>query len=91
VVGVRTRDGAELPADLVVVAAGRRAPVLGWLAEAGAAPPSEEWEDAGMVYYGRYYRLRAGAEAPAGQRPPVRATLTTSATCSPRAATGLSC
>jgi flavin-dependent dehydrogenase len=75
VVGVRTRDGAALPADLVVVAAGRRAPLLRWLAEAGARPPWEESEEAGMVYYGRYYRLRAGAEAPAGPPPPVRGDL----------------
>jgi flavin-dependent dehydrogenase len=75
VVGVQARDGQALPADLVVVAAGRRASVTRWLSEAGAQPPSEEWEDAGMVYYGRYYRLRAGAEIPTGQRPPVRGDL----------------
>ena len=34
VVGVRTRDGEALPADLVVVATGRRAPVPDWLTEA---------------------------------------------------------
>jgi 2-polyprenyl-6-methoxyphenol hydroxylase-like FAD-dependent oxidoreductase len=75
VVGVRTRAGEALPADLVVAAAGRRAPVPRWLTQAGAAPPAEEGEAAGMVYYGRYYRLRPGAEAPAGQRPPVRGDL----------------
>ncbi len=75
VVGVRTRDGDVLPADHVVVAAGRRAPVGDWLREADGGAPQEEWEDSGMLYYGRCFRLRPGAAMPAGQHPPVRGDL----------------
>ena len=75
VVGVSTRDGEVVAADLVVIATGRSAPVVRWVREAGGEAPEEEWEDGGMLYYGRYYRLRPGAALPERQRTPVRGDL----------------
>ena len=62
VTGVRLADGEEIAADLVVDATGRRSPTPDWLAEIGAAAPTEHAEDSGFAYYGRYYR---------GEMPPV--------------------
>lgn len=56
VTGVRTGDGEEVPADLVVDAMGRRSPSSQWLTEAGAEPLHEEAEDLGFVYYTRYFQ-----------------------------------
>ncbi len=56
VTGVRTEDGEELTADLVVDALGRRSPSSAWLAAAGADPLHEEAEDLGFVYYTRFFR-----------------------------------
>jgi 2-polyprenyl-6-methoxyphenol hydroxylase-like FAD-dependent oxidoreductase len=61
VTGVRAKDGAELAADLVVDATGRRSPLARWLADAGAAPPAEEVEDSGFVYYARHFRSADGS------------------------------
>lgn len=55
VVGVRTGDGAEIRAELVVDAMGRRSPGATWVAALGARPPYIESEDAGFVYYTRYF------------------------------------
>jgi 2-polyprenyl-6-methoxyphenol hydroxylase-like FAD-dependent oxidoreductase len=63
VTGVRT-GAAEVPADLVVDAAGRRSPVDGWLAAAGARPPATQAAECGLAYYSRHYRLRPGADLP---------------------------
>jgi 2-polyprenyl-6-methoxyphenol hydroxylase-like FAD-dependent oxidoreductase len=52
---VRTSDGAELPADLVVDAMGRRSPVSRLLADLGAPEPYVQQEDSGFVYYTRYF------------------------------------
>ena len=68
VVGVRTTDGEELPADLVVDATGRRSRLADWLVEIGARPPHTEAEDAGFVYHTRYF---SGPELPARIGPPV--------------------
>jgi 2-polyprenyl-6-methoxyphenol hydroxylase-like FAD-dependent oxidoreductase len=57
--GVRTADGDELRADLVVDAMGRRSPAPRWLAAAGAPPPHEEVEDLGFCYYTRFFRSDA--------------------------------
>ena len=51
VTGVRTSDGEELTADLVVDAMGRRSPLAGFLEALGARPPAEEAEDLGFIYY----------------------------------------
>jgi 2-polyprenyl-6-methoxyphenol hydroxylase-like FAD-dependent oxidoreductase len=61
VTGVRTKDGAELAADLVVDATGRRSPLARWLAGIGAAPAAEEVEDSGFVYYARHFRSADGS------------------------------
>lgn len=60
VTGLRTEDGDELTADLVVDAGGRRSPMSRWLVEAGAAAPIVEEEDSGFVYYGRHVRAPEG-------------------------------
>ncbi|MBK9180293.1 MAG: FAD-dependent oxidoreductase [Acidimicrobiales bacterium] len=69
ITGVRVRvrgDGevAVQPADLVVVAGGRRSTLPAWLDEVGAAPVPEQVEDTGIVYLSRFYRLRPGAGLP---------------------------
>ena len=64
VTGVRTEDGRELHADLVVVAGGRRTSLPDWLTDAGLGPVPEEVEDCGIVYFSRFYRLKPGAEMP---------------------------
>ena len=60
VTGVRTSDGEELAADLVIDAMGRRSPLAGFLEALGARPPAEEAEDLGFIYYTRYFRSLAG-------------------------------
>lgn len=60
VCGVRTADGRELQADLVVDAGGRRSPVPRLLTSAGAKPVTEELEDSGFIYYGRHFRSADG-------------------------------
>ena len=63
ITGVRTADGAEWSADVVVDASGRRSQVAAWLADAGLAPPHREEEVEGTVAYTRWYRLRSEASA----------------------------
>jgi 2-polyprenyl-6-methoxyphenol hydroxylase-like FAD-dependent oxidoreductase len=69
VVGVRTRAGEQIEADLVVDASGRTSRVRAWLAEVGARPPEEESCDSGLVYYNRTFALRPGAEPPPATAP----------------------
>ncbi|HWL99197.1 MAG TPA: hypothetical protein VNP20_17775 [Nocardioidaceae bacterium] len=57
--GVRT-DHGDLPADLVVVAAGRRVPLDRWLTAVGANPTTTTVAECGLAYFGRQYRLRPG-------------------------------
>lgn len=64
VTGVQLADGPPLPADLVVVASGRRSALPEWLAAIGASPVPEEIEDTGIVYLSRFYRLRPGRDLP---------------------------
>ena len=61
VVGVRTDAGEDVPADLVVDAAGRRSTLPIWLTDAGAQPPAEDRADCGFVYYGRHFRSTDGS------------------------------
>ena len=68
VVGVRTTDGDELAADLVVDATGRRTRLAEWLAAVGARPPYVETEDTGFVYHTRYF---TGPRLPRMLGPPV--------------------
>jgi len=65
VTGVRLADGSTVPADLTVVASGRRSALPVWLAELGAPIVAEQVEDTGIVYLSRFYRLRDGAAVPA--------------------------
>ncbi len=61
VTGVYTSDGAELAADLVIDAMGRRSGLPGWVAGLGARPVAEEDEDSGFTYYTRYFRSADGS------------------------------
>ncbi|HET6874136.1 MAG TPA: hypothetical protein VFH70_05120, partial [Acidimicrobiales bacterium] len=61
VTGVRTEDGREIPADLVIDASGRRSPLPRWLEAAGAPALPEEADDSGFVYYGRHFRSADGS------------------------------
>lgn len=61
VTGVRTAEGEEIAADLVVDATGRRSPLPDWLEAAGGRRPAEEREDSGFVYYGRHFRSGDGS------------------------------
>jgi 2-polyprenyl-6-methoxyphenol hydroxylase-like FAD-dependent oxidoreductase len=63
VTGVRTDDGTEWGADVVVDASGRRSTVAGWLTAVGLAPPAREEQAEGTVAYTRWYRLRSEASA----------------------------
>ncbi len=68
VTGVRTTQGEDLDADLVVDATGRRTRLADWLQAAGAATaPRVESEDGGFVYHSRYFR---GPELPPFNGPP---------------------
>lgn len=62
--GVRLEDGSEATGDLTVVAAGRRSALSEWLGDAGVPDVHEEVEDTGIVYFSRFYRLRADAVYP---------------------------
>ena len=63
VTGVRT-DGAEVKADLVLDATGRRSPIDRWLEDVGARPTASSWAECGLAYYSRHYRLRPSVELP---------------------------
>lgn len=69
--GVRTGDGRQFRADLVVDATGRRSPLPRLLEAIGARPPAQELDDCGFVYYGRTFRSRDGA-LPAASGPPLQ-------------------
>jgi 2-polyprenyl-6-methoxyphenol hydroxylase-like FAD-dependent oxidoreductase len=60
VIGVRTDDGQELRADLVVDAMGRRSVLPRWLEQLGCARIEEEAEDSGFIYYSRFFRSANG-------------------------------
>lgn len=55
VAGVRTVDGEDIRADLVVDASGRQSRGTEWLTAIGARPPHEEQADCGFAYYTRYF------------------------------------
>jgi len=64
VTGVRTVDGEEVSADLIVDAMGRHSKIANWLEAIGARRPIEEAEISGFIYYTRYFRSRTGAVPP---------------------------
>ncbi len=61
ITGVRTTDGEEHAADLVIDAMGRRSRLPEWLEDAGARRPIEESEESGFIYYTRFFRSTTGA------------------------------
>ena len=61
IVGVRTTDGEELRADLVVDAMGRRSKLVEWLQALGSPEIPITSEDSGFAYYTRYF---TGSEPP---------------------------
>lgn len=61
VTGVCTRDGAEIAADLVIDAMGRRSKLSEWVTAIGGHPPYEEASDTGFAYYTRHYRSHGGS------------------------------
>ncbi|MEP7047241.1 MAG: FAD-dependent oxidoreductase [Ilumatobacteraceae bacterium] len=65
VTGVRTEDGQDVNADLVIDSGGRRSSMAGWLRDAGSQGPQEMLEDSGFVYYGRHFRSADGSIPPA--------------------------
>ena len=68
VTGVRTADGDEIAADLVLDAMGRKTPTSDWLVAAGGTAPKLESEDCGFAYYTRYF---TGEKVPAKLGPVV--------------------
>ncbi len=66
--GVRTTDGEEVAADLVVDATGRRTRLNEWLRHLGAREPHVESSDCGFVYHTRYFR---GGGLPPMIAPPI--------------------
>lgn len=64
ITGVRLADGTTKASDLVVIAQGRRSGLPDWLQAVGSTPIEEAVDDTGIVYFSRFYRLRAGAGYP---------------------------
>ncbi len=62
VTGVRTADGEEIRADLVIDAMGRRSNLPDWLEAIGARPPIEDAEESGFIYYTRFFRSANGSQ-----------------------------
>jgi 2-polyprenyl-6-methoxyphenol hydroxylase-like FAD-dependent oxidoreductase len=71
VAGVRTNDGEDLRADLVIDAMGRRSQLTRWLMQSGVGPVIEEAEESGFIYYTRFFRARGAG------MPPFRAAILT--------------
>jgi flavin-dependent dehydrogenase len=61
---VRTEDGEEIPADIVIDASGRRSALPAWLEGINAKPLAEEKEDCGFIYYGRHFQSGDGSTPP---------------------------
>jgi 2-polyprenyl-6-methoxyphenol hydroxylase-like FAD-dependent oxidoreductase len=64
VVGVRTRDGERLHADLVIDCCGRRSTTPRWLAEIGTRLPVDHYQPCDLHYFARHYRLLPDAGFP---------------------------
>jgi 2-polyprenyl-6-methoxyphenol hydroxylase-like FAD-dependent oxidoreductase len=61
VAGVRTRDGVDHHADLVIDAMGRRSRLAAWVTAIGGRAPYDEASDLGFAYYTRHFRSRDGS------------------------------
>src|SRR5439155_11875711 len=68
IAGVRTRNGEDLRADLVIDAMGRRSKFCDWVTAIGAHPPYEESFDAGFAYYSLTYHF-SGERLPEARGP----------------------
>jgi 2-polyprenyl-6-methoxyphenol hydroxylase-like FAD-dependent oxidoreductase len=64
ITGVRSGEG-DLPADLVIDAAGRLSAIDQWLKNVGARAGAPSWAECGVAYFSRHYRLREDAVPPA--------------------------
>jgi len=64
VTGVRTMEGEEVSADLIIDAMGRGSKLPNWLEAIGARRPIEEAEDSGFIYYTRFFRSATGVFPP---------------------------
>lgn len=69
VTGARLLSGADVQADLVVDASGRRSALADWCAQAGLVAPVEERQECGFFYLTRFYRLRPGCRTPVSKIP----------------------
>src|SRR5260370_39831576 len=58
VTGVRTRDGEEVSADLIIDATGRASKLPDWLAAIGARRPIWAPGHSGFIPYSRYFRAK---------------------------------
>lgn len=72
VTGVRTAEGDQIRADLVIDCSGRRSALPDWLQSLGARPPTEQVDDSGFTYLGRHFRSRDG-QLPAALGGPLQA------------------
>ena len=64
VVGLGTRAGDCIAADLVIDCCGRRSPSPRWLNEIGSRLPVDHYQSCDLYYFARHYRLRTGARFP---------------------------
>ena len=67
IIGVRTHDGAEIIADLVVDASGRGSRIGSWLKDLGLSEPTDESDPCGILYHSRYFRRDPAFEYPTRQ------------------------
>jgi 2-polyprenyl-6-methoxyphenol hydroxylase-like FAD-dependent oxidoreductase len=72
VTGVRTSQGDEILADVVIDCSGRRSALPDWLEALGARRPLDEIDDSGFIYLGRHFRSRDG-QMPVALGPPLQA------------------
>jgi 2-polyprenyl-6-methoxyphenol hydroxylase-like FAD-dependent oxidoreductase len=61
--GITLADGATRPADITVIAGGRRSDLPSWFSRLGIDMP-ETVDDTGIVYFSRFYRLNDGQAFP---------------------------
>jgi 2-polyprenyl-6-methoxyphenol hydroxylase-like FAD-dependent oxidoreductase len=60
VTGIRTIEGEEISADLIIDATGRHSKVPDWLQAVGSRRAIEEGETTGFIYYTRHFRSTTG-------------------------------
>jgi 2-polyprenyl-6-methoxyphenol hydroxylase-like FAD-dependent oxidoreductase len=70
IVGVRTMNGLEITADLVVDASGYRSGSIQWFSHFSDLVPDVWQQNSGFTYLTRWYRLRPGRAFPKQRRLP---------------------